>query len=133
MSKEVKLLMETFKRKLNEEWDNEDDSYDDYDGGSYAGSDYSEEIEKRGVPESIKSHMDFRFDLSGGKSKKYENMTYLGNLGTETVIFQDADGSFEFAWLDMKGDKNVERFQNAEEIPAFYEKVKSENSESRYY
>ena len=119
MSKKVKLLMETFRRKLNEEWEDEPDN--------------SEEMGSRGVPESIKNHEDFVFDLSGGKGEKYENMTYLGNLGSETVIFQDVDGSFEFAWLDMKGDKNAERFQTAEEILAKYEEVKATNSESDYY
>lgn len=118
--KSMKLIMETFKRKLKEEWEEEQEI-------GMPNFEHAQEMEARGVPESFKSHPDFVFTLEGKKGDAYKDMVYMGNFGYDAVVFKNTDGTYILDWVEFQSNgkekKKKKVFQNPDEIPSFYDKA----------
>jgi len=110
----MKLIIETFKRRLKEEFEEEP-------------ANSQEELEKRNVPEVIRGHEDFRFSLKGEKGDSVQDKEYLGNLGYDAAVFRDQDGSLTLSWLEVRrSGKEVPKkkdFNSPEELVQFFEKA----------
>jgi hypothetical protein len=124
----MKLIMETFKRKIKEEWEEEKSNWDDWDEESEEEpANNQEELERRNVPEVIRGHEDFRFSLKGEKGDSVKDKEYLGNLGYDAAVFRDQDGSLTLSWLEVRRNgKEVPKkkaFSNPEELVQFFEKA----------